>query len=151
MDGTNHNVTTFNSLGCNLLPDDGTVEKIETSFPHPHPDVNGPVYAMLDPGHMVKNVRNLLNHYKELEWVGKGLVKWKYLEMLDNIQKLHDFRLGNKLTSRHINFEKNKMKVKLAVQLMSDSVARALKWAHHEKIEGFDEFTMCRHEKNLPA
>ena len=31
------------------------------------------------------------------------------------------------------------MKVKLAAQLMSDSVARALKWAYNEKIEGFHE------------
>ena len=139
MDGTAHNVATFNSLGCNLTPEDGCVEKIETSFPHPHPKVDGPVYAMLDPGHMAKNIRGLLKHYGQIEWVGRGWVKWKYLELLDNIQTLHDFRLGNKLTSKHINFEKNKMKVKLAVQLMSDSVARALKWAYHEKIEGFYE------------
>ena len=139
MDGTIHNVTTFNSLGCNLMPDDGSIEKIETSFPHPHPKVNRPVYAMVDPPHNAKNIRNLLKHYKELEWVGRGWVKWKYIELLHQIQDTHDFRLGNKLTSRHINFEKNKMKVKLAVQLMSDSVARALKWAYHEKIEGFDE------------
>merc|ERR1711978_345665 len=52
MDGTTTNFSAFDALGCNLLPDEWT--HILTSFPHPHPDVQGPVYVIMDPGHMIK-------------------------------------------------------------------------------------------------
>ena len=53
--------------------------------------------------------------------------------------------MGNKLGTRHINFEKNKMNVKLAVQTVaSDSVARTLRWAYHnssvhEELKDFND------------
>ena len=137
MDGTTTNFSAFNNLGCNLKPERPC--EMKTSFPHPHPDIEGPVYALMDPGHMIKNVRNLFKHYGNIIWDGRGVVRWKYLEILENTQAMCGFRLGNKVTARHVNFEKLKMKVKLATQLLSDSVARVLRWAYHEKIEGFEE------------
>ena len=137
MDGTQANFATFNKLGCNMQPDDA--RQMITSFPHPHPDVPGLVYAMFDPSHMVKNVRNLMKHYEEIYWQGRGTVRWRYLEVVDAIQTICGFRLGNKVTSRHVNFEKLKMKVKLATQLLSDSTARTLRWGHSEQIDGLEE------------
>ena len=94
---------------------------------------------ILGAGHMIKNVRNLFKHYGEIIWSGRGVVRWKYIALLESMQSLCGFRLGNKLTARHVNFEKMKMKVKLATQLLSDSVARVLRWAYHQKVEGFEE------------
>ena len=56
-------------------------------------------------------------------------------------------RLGNKLTGKHIHYHKNKMKVNLATQLMSDSVSRSLKLLHNEQWPGFespDVLVTCR-------
>lgn len=138
MDGTIHNIAAFNALGCKMHP--ASVSDMKTSFPHPHPDATHDVYAIPDPGHMAKNVRNLLAEYKELVWPGKGVVKWSHLAALQQIQEDHGLRLGNKLTAKHINFAKNKMKVKLALQAVaSDSVARTLKWAHYNQIPGLED------------
>lgn len=158
MDGTIHNISAFNALGCNMHPKD--VTNLNTSFEHPHEDANYSVYAICDPGHMVKNVRNLLAEYKELHWPGVGTVKWSHLEILHNLQDDHGLRLGNRLTSAHINFKKNKMKVQLAIQvksivdkfiplnqkntfslqaIASDSVARALRWANGNGITELSE------------
>ncbi len=57
---------------------------------------------------------------------------------LQELQDKHGLRQGNKLTSKNTHFQKNKIKVKLAVQVMSDSVATALKWAHESGVEGFE-------------
>lgn len=53
-------------------------------------------------------------------------VKWAYIQALDALQREEGLRLGNKLTKMHIAWEKQKMKVRLAVQAMSASVADAL-------------------------
>ena len=63
------------------------------------------------------------------------------------MQEDFGFRLGNRLTAKHTSFQKSKMKVNLAAQLMSDSVSRALKLCYDEKWPGFeskDVLTTCR-------
>jgi len=88
---------------------------------------------------MAKNVRNLLAVYEVLDWPGEGQVKWSYVQRLQELQDQHGLRLGNKLTSKHTNFFWNKMKVNLAVQVLSDSVARTLKWCHDVQLPGFED------------
>jgi hypothetical protein len=136
MDGTIHNISAFNKLGCTLQPPD--ISSLSTRFDHPHPDATYSVFAVPDPPHMAKNVRNLLAEYKDLVWPGVGTVRWSLVTKLQDIQEEHGLRLGNKLTAKHTHFQKNKMKVNLAVQVMSDSVSRSLKWAHANGINGFD-------------
>lgn len=53
------------------------------------------------------------------------------------IQNEEGLRLGNKVTSRHVNFKKQIMKVKLAVQLLSSSAAAAISTCEKLGIEGF--------------
>lgn len=137
MDGTIHNISAFNKLGCNLQPKD--VSNIATKFPHPHKEATTSVFAICDPPHMAKNVRNMLAEYKDIVWPGHGVVRWQHVVKLQNLQQEHGLRLGNKLTVKHTSFQKNKMKVNLAVQLMSDSVSRSLKWAHANAIPGFED------------
>lgn len=53
-------------------------------------------------------------------------IKWQLLINLNKLQQNEGLRFGNKLTPRHINFRQQIMKVKLATQLLSMSVAKAL-------------------------
>lgn len=66
---------------------------------------------------MLKLVRNILGASKILIDDQGQEIQWAYLKKLHKLQVAEGFHLGNKL--RHINYEKQKMKVKLAAQLMS--------------------------------
>lgn len=52
------------------------------------------------------------------------MIRWEYFTKLHSIQVNEGLHLSNKL--RHIEYHKQKMKVKLAVQIFSSSVADAL-------------------------
>lgn len=56
----------------------------------------------------------------------KRRIKWNHIESLHDLQEIAGVRLANKLTKQHVNFKNNKMKVRLAVQVLSDSVANAI-------------------------
>jgi len=55
-----------------------------------------------------------------------NVISWHNIVNLYEYQKKNGYHLANKLTKQHIDFEKNKMKVKFAAQVMSQSVANAL-------------------------
>jgi hypothetical protein len=55
------------------------------------------------------------------------------------------FTLANKLTKQHIMFDKNKIKVKSAVQVLSKSVANSLLTMSELKINNFDNFNPTVH------
>ncbi len=116
MDGTNHNITAYGDLGAALRP--ANLHEMKTSFPHPS-DASFAVFAFPDPPHNIKLVRNALHHYGYFIWPGRGAVRWEYIANLAALQEEHGLRLGNKLTSKHANFQRNKMRVKLAVQVWS--------------------------------
>ena len=56
------------------------------------------------------------------------------IEKLQKLEEHEGLRLGTKLTPRHINFYNEKQKVKLAVQVFSQSVSDALKYCSHKGI-----------------
>jgi len=58
--------------------------------------------------------------------VNNNEIYFKYLKNLNKLQEQEGLRLCNKINNRHINFFKQKIKVKLATQLLSKSVAEAL-------------------------
>lgn len=68
------------------------------------------IFILLDPCHMIKLVRNLLNALGSIKSTD-GLVEWRFIRDLHNLQDSEGLRLGNKLTARHISFHHNKMKV----------------------------------------
>ncbi|KAL3217407.1 hypothetical protein MRX96_032409 [Rhipicephalus microplus] len=53
-------------------------------------------------------------------------IKWAYIVALEALQRSEGLRLGNKLTKVHVQWEKQKMKVRYAAQALSSSVADAL-------------------------
>lgn len=57
-----------------------------------------------------------------------GVVDWSFIVNLYKFQESIGLRFGNKLSKKHVEFFQNKMKVKLAVQALSSSVADAIDW-----------------------
>ena len=70
----------------------------------------------------------MLAEYGEIMIPGfKVPAKWSYISALYEYQHKQGFKiLGNRITKKHINFGRHKMKVSLAAQTLSGSVADAL-------------------------
>ena len=81
---------------------------------------------------MVKLMRNMLADKRTLLDGSGREIKWAYIEFLAKLQSSEGLRAGNKLHERHIQWEQQKMKVKLAVQTLSSSVADALVFCEQE-------------------
>lgn len=97
---------------------------MKTTFEHPV--TKQPIAIFLDACHMMKLVRNCLQSCKNLVDGNGKCISWEYFEHLNRLQTTEYFHLANKLRNHHINFHNQKMKVKLATQLLSKSVADSL-------------------------
>lgn len=69
--------------------------------------------------------------------VKDGVVSWQFIENLFKLQDSEGLHLANKLTKGHINWQDQKMKVKLAAQTLSESVAKAIEFCRGEKMSPF--------------
>ena len=118
MDGHPTNISMCKLLGAELQSYENMTTYIASSQQHR-------TYVILDACHMIKLVRNTLQAYYTLI-SSDGTVSWKYIEDMHNTQADSSLRLANKLSSRHIHYQQQKMKVSLAVQVLSSSVAKAL-------------------------
>lgn len=94
------------------------------------------INVFYDPCHMIKLIRNTLGEFGSLIDKDGNMINFKYLSLLLEIQSEKGLHLANKLKQAHILFSKQKMKVRLAVQLLSKSVADALSFCE----ENFDQF-----------
>ena len=81
----------------------------------------------------------MLHSYKAVYVPGKGIARFIHLQQLNEIQQEEGLRAANRLTARYIQFQRQKMKVKLAVHLFSSSVAKGLQLARELKIKGFEQ------------
>ena len=120
MDGHGSNQAMCKDLGCSM-----SVENCSPKFKHPA-DPNQDIYVMYDPCHMLKLFRNMLDAYGALV-SPSGKIEWNLIKNLNTAQEESGLRLANKLSLRHIKYHRQKMKVKLAAQLLSNSVASALR------------------------
>jgi len=133
MDGLPANIKTFQQLGCSFDPDN-----LVTTFTHPSsPDLS--VAAVLDACHMMKLARNTLAEYQVLTVPEVGKVKWQHIEKLHKVQVEQGLKLGNKLSQSHIHYKTQKMKVKLAVQVLSASCAKALEYLRTSGLPDFHD------------
>ena len=83
-------------------------------------------------------MRNALGSWKTLIDGKNNVIRWQHIVDLYEYQKNNGFTLANKLTKQHVMFEKNPMKVKYAVQVLSQSVANALLTMSELKQEKFE-------------
>jgi len=125
MDGHSTNVSMAKLFGCDFNATAILRDECLTNF-----CINSnkcPIYIFFDPCHMLKLIRNMLEAYKEIK-SEKGIISWNYFNELNEYQRKLGLKLANKLSSKHINFQNHKMNVKLAAQLLSNSVADSMKF-----------------------
>lgn len=125
-DGAPTNFSICKILGCNLDVD------------HLHTKMNNGIFIFPDPSHIVKLVRNLLGEKMALYDENNNEINFKYLKLLNELQKNEGLHLANKLRTKYILFFEQKMKTKLATQLFSESVAEAILFCkEHLKLKEF--------------
>ena len=122
-DGTTTNISMFEGLGCSFC---GTYDTMKTTFKHPTEQYD--VSAILDPCHMLKLARNSLADLSCFLAPDGSRIEWKYFKNLHDLQENQGLKLAKKLGSSHLNYQKNKMKVSLAAQTLSSSVADAFEF-----------------------
>lgn len=125
-DGAPVNLTMCNFLGCNFT----FAASFQTYFLHP--ETQEKVALFLDPCHCLKPLRNTLAHNKSIIDDNGNVIRWEYFIKLHEIQMKESLHLANKLRASHINYEKQKMKVKLAAQIFSTSVADAIDFCAYD-------------------
>ena len=118
MDGHATNLAMCRELGCST-----NVMQPKPYFAHPTTGSN--VYVLYDACHMLKLARNLIHAYKQLQ-SSDGVIQWSYVNHLQDVQDVSGLKLANRLSQRHIDFQRQKMKVSLAALTLSSSVATAL-------------------------
>ena len=121
-DGPSSHQSMLKILGAQLSPDN-----LQAYFQHPC-DPNAKIYIFLDACHMIKLVRNTLSDWKVLQDRDGKAVDWQYLTKLHALQQQEGLHLANKLRAAHIDWKPQKMKVNLAAQTLSSSVADALEY-----------------------
>ena len=116
-------VSVVNDQGSNFM---SLLKSLNVSEDRPYFEVNGNKYfTIYDRPHLIKLVRNNLMKYN-FEF-GNHVAKWAHIkEFFVKDEKL-PIRMAPKLTEKHLNPNGfTKMKVKLATQVLSHSVAAAL-------------------------
>ena len=114
-DGCATNLATLNQLGCSIP------ERVMFT----HPQTQQEIFVMLDPVHMIKVLRTCFGDNKTLD-TPDGRVDWRHITTLHSMQQDGQVHLANKIRKQHIDYSSNKMKVKLATQVFSLSVADAI-------------------------
>lgn len=125
-DGLRCNFTMFKDLGASVEE----ASAMSTSFPHPV--TQDKVYCFLDACHMVKLVRNALSALGCLRDASGASVSWHYIVQLQELQEKEGLHAATKLRAAHIQWQKQKMKVNLAVQTLSASVADAIDFCRED-------------------
>ena len=125
-DGPTCNFAMMDELGVKLDP-----PHITSSFPHPA-DPTLHVRVVLDACHMLKLIRNCWASFGIIKDEKGGKINWQYIKQLHKLQETEGLRLANKLKAAHVNWHKAKMKVNLAAQTLSASVADALEFCNVE-------------------
>lgn len=130
-DGCSSNISMARQLGANFDPNN-----IISSFPNPA-QTSEKIAVVFDACHMLKLVRNLLCEYGILK-IGDEYIEWRYIKELFNLQEAEQIRAATKLTENHILYKNQKMKVRLAAQVLSSSVANGIDFARDDlKLEKF--------------
>ena len=123
-DGPSFHLSMMKELGASLDP-----ENFNPSFIHPS-DEKLLVFIIFDVCHMLKRVRNVLGDWGVIvDELGQE-IKWQYFVELQKLQEKEGLHLGNKLRASHIKFQGQKMKVNLAAQTVSSSVATAMEFCN---------------------
>ncbi|EZA62841.1 THAP domain-containing protein [Ooceraea biroi] len=119
MDGCASNIATMQCLGANISKDNARPYFI-------HPQTKEKVYVMLDACHMIKLIRNAFATCKNMHDGNGNRIEWQYIMNLVQLQEEEGLHAATKVTKRYLNWQQEKMNVKLAAQTLSTDVANAI-------------------------
>lgn len=119
--------TVTNNSDENNNADLSIITDLKTYFPHPI--TKKKMWVILDACHMM--IRATFCH-RILRTALNEIISWKYITDLVLVQECNNLHAATKIRRRHLNWEQEKMKVKLAVQTLSASVANALTFLNKE-------------------
>ena len=111
----------FKELGADI-----DVLTLKSWFPHPS-NVDQKVFVLSDACHMLKLARNTLASQNIIDEDDRK-ISWIYIKKLHELQHDQALRAGNRLRKAHVEWEKQKMKVRLAAQTLSANVAESLQF-----------------------
>lgn len=97
-------------------------KELKTSFIHLSILIN--VYCILDAAYMIKLIRNTF--FDKMLYSKAGKISFEYIRVLHILQEMDNLKLCNKLSKEHTNFYNKKVNVRLAVQVISNSVPDAI-------------------------
>lgn len=100
-------------------------------------DPSKKIYVIWDPCHMLKLARNCFG--SKLLYHNGNAIRWELLEYLNKLQSRNIVKFGNKLGSAHINWRNRPMRVPLAAETLSDSIADALVQCNADAVPGFED------------
>jgi len=122
------NLSMTKHLGCNFI-------EYKTLFDHPV--TQDKIHVFLDASHMLKLIRNTLGDWGVIYTNKCEAIQWNYFKSLVDLQERGGLHLETKIRRRHINYKKEKMKVRLAAQTFSTSMADALTYCFIKKYPNF--------------
>jgi hypothetical protein len=134
-DNAASNTAALNKLGAALLDCDRlkvTIDKTNA--------VGEPIFVIFDTSHLIKLARNTLGDLQLLFTEDGRSIEWKFICELEKLQSAESLHLANKITKEHVQFSKKKMRVYLATQVLSASVADAIEFCDKDlKLEQFSD------------
>lgn len=128
-DGLSTNITSMEQLGANF-----DLDNLRPYIINPFDERK--IFIMLDPPHMMKLMRNYIGSLRQMVDSSGRNIEWRFYEQLELLRENNEF-VTHKITGNHINFEERKMKVSLAVQLLSNSVATSMQYLLEKGYENF--------------
>lgn len=132
-DGLAANISMCKQLGASFLTKDFR--------PHfPCPNTTEKFFIFLDPSHMIKLVRNTIGHFKVIYDDNNQKIQWKYFEELERFGREKGYTMTHKLTKKHIQWYRAPMRVHLATETLSNSVADSMEFLMSK---GKKEFADC--------
>ena len=122
-DNAQSNITMFHLLGAQLNDADNLKVTLDLE------NVLGkPIVVIQDVSHIEKLVRNAYGDLQIFYLPDGSQVLWNHVAALHRLQTDKGLHLANKVGTEHIHYHKKKMKVYLATQLLSNSVADAVQF-----------------------
>jgi len=121
-DGPSTNFAVGTKLGASL-----TAEDMRPHFVHPCQS-QWKVNIVFDAAHMLKLMRNTFADKGIITDAEGKQIRWQHIQDLYELQDKEGLKAANKLKRGHIEWYQQKMKVSLAAQTLSRSVANALEF-----------------------
>ena len=118
-DGASSNLGMVEQLGARINDND-------MKYYFNKPATGTPITVSLDACHMLKLLRNTFADKKQLTDIQGKIIDWKFIHLLVEVQEYEGLHAARKVRRRHIHFQNEKMKVRLAAQVLNTSVSNAL-------------------------